>query len=335
LGNLNNGGLDVTNASILIGTATSGMAFDANQIETAGSTLHLNYNVNEDVTLGVGGGSVAVGHTAPATKLDVLSTGWQFRLNNDGAGGGDWFIGASNGTWAAGGDKFLISPNNGSGNSEFVIESTGQIGMGTTAPSDRLQVDADAGEDALRVRVGGITRLRVHDNGGVSVGANAASPTAGLRVTGESRFDSDIYPGIDNALDLGLPTKRWDNVWATNGVIQTSDRRLKTDISPSPYGLTAVMALQAVTFRWRDQPQGPTKVGLIAQEVQAVVPEVVQDPGPEAYLGVNYAELAPVLIQAIQEQQAQIEAQSAQIQAQQAEIDQLKAILSQNQTPNP
>ncbi|MEL6730143.1 MAG: tail fiber domain-containing protein, partial [Bacteroidota bacterium] len=131
-------------------------------------------------------------------------------------------------------------------------------------------------------------------------------------------------PQSDNTYDVGTPTRRWDNVWATNGIIQTSDRRLKTQILPLSYGLMTIMQMRPVSFVWKDTP-AQQKVGLIAQEVQEVVPEVVVgDPNEEVPLGLNYAELVPVLIQAIQDQQAQIETYEQAQFSQQQEIDELK-----------
>ena len=59
---------------------------------------------------------------------------------------------------------------------------SGKIGIGTTSPSDRLHINSDAGENALSVQVNGSTRLRVHSNGGVSIGANQTPPSGGLRI---------------------------------------------------------------------------------------------------------------------------------------------------------
>ncbi|MEM7658675.1 MAG: tail fiber domain-containing protein [Bacteroidota bacterium] len=326
LGSLNNGGaLDPTHATLLLGTAASGMAFDPNQIEGIGSTLHLNFNSNRDVALVNGGGDVAIGHQAPAAKLDVASDGWQLRLNNEDPGGDDWFLGSSASFWTVGAGKFVISPTNSSSNSEFVIEPDGQVGMGTLTPNSRLQVDADAGEDALRVRVGGLTRMVVNSNGGVAIGQNVTPPVEGLYVSGESRFDDDAFPDNDNTFDLGTPTNRWRIVWAANGTIQTSDRRDKTQIANLTYGLEEVLKLRPVSYEWEEQPEMGLKIGLIAQELQEVVPEVVVQGGedPAARLGVNYAELVPVLIQAMQEQQAEIEAlkqERAAMQSQQSKV---------------
>ena len=232
------------------------------------------------------------------------------------------------------GDRFHLnysSPENVS-----LVYGGGSVSIGqTVSPTDRLHIAALTGENPLRVQVQGVTRLRVHANGGVSVGANVLPPDAGLYVAGISRFDADVLPDNDGVYELGGPANRWQIVWATNGVIQTSDRRLKTHIRPLEAGLAKVMRLRPVTYQWRDQPEAGTQIGLIAQEVQAVLPELVTDPGPDAYLGVNYAELAPVLIQALQEQQAQLEAQAALLQAQQAEIDKLKAILAHNLNARP
>ncbi|MEM6265421.1 MAG: tail fiber domain-containing protein [Bacteroidota bacterium] len=326
LGSLNNGGtFDPARASLLLGNTTTGLAFDPNQIEVIGTGLHLNFNSPQDVYLVNGGGDVGIGNAAPDAKLDVTSIGWQFHLENTDAGGNDWFIGSSANAWAAGGGKFLISPNGTSSNSAFTILDNGRIGIGNPTPSDRLEVYAAAGEDALRVRIGGTTRLRVHDNGGVSIGVNAGPPAEGLLVQGESRFDDRIIPNADNAYDMGATTRRWRQVFAVNGTIQTSDYRLKTDIQPLPYGLETVLQLRPVRYQWKDNPGSKAKIGLIAQEVEEVVPEVVHTPeNADAYLGMNYAEMVPVLIQAIQDQQAQIEALEAQVKAQGEALEALR-----------
>ena len=92
------------------------------------------------------------------------------------------------------------------------------------------------------------------------------------------------------------------------GVYGASDARLKTRIEPSGYGLAAVEALRPVSYAMKNG-DGSTEIGLIAQEVAAIVPEVVRTmPDQEGMLAVNYSGLIPVLIKAIQEQQEQITA---------------------------
>jgi hypothetical protein len=116
-----------------------------------------------------------------------------------------------------------------------------------------------------------------------------------------------LFPWFDNTFTLGQSTFRWSAVYAANGVIQTSDAVLKRDIAPLTYGLDEVRRLQPVSFRWKDGDDGE-HLGLLAQDVREVVPEVVHGSGiPGEALGMNYGELLPVLINAIQEQQEQIE----------------------------
>jgi endosialidase-like protein len=100
------------------------------------------------------------------------------------------------------------------------------------------------------------------------------------------------------------------NLWTT-GMYGGSDIRLKRDIADSKYGLEQVMKMRPVTFKWKEGGD-QTQVGLIAQEVQKLVPELVRA-GDQGMLGINYNGLGPVLIKAIQEQQKMIEAQQAQI----------------------
>ncbi|HAO33197.1 MAG TPA: tail fiber domain-containing protein [Candidatus Competibacter sp.] len=80
-----------------------------------------------------------------------------------------------------------------------------------------------------------------------------------------------------------------------------SDRRLKREIAPSPYGLAEVLRLEPVSFRWKDARMGGQReIGLIAQDVREIVPEVVGR-NADGMQSLDYAKLVPVLVRAIKE----------------------------------
>ena len=131
---------------------------------------------------------------------------------------------------------------------------------------------------------------------------SSSTNTERLRIT-----NTGIVPGQDNTYTDGTSTNRWSAVWSANGTIQTSDIRLKKNIVPLNYGLKDVLMLQPVRYDWKDN-SGKNKIGLIAQEVKKIVPEVVVGDETKENLGMNYAELVPVLINSIKEMQAEIDA---------------------------
>ena len=92
-------------------------------------------------------------------------------------------------------------------------------------------------------------------------------------------------------------------------VDSTSDERLKENISPINNALDKVKALKGVYYNWKDkETMGTNKcVGLIAQEVQKIIPEAVFQNPATGYYGVQYAELVSVLINAINELVEKIE----------------------------
>lgn len=128
---------------------------------------------------------------------------------------------------------------------------------------------------------------------------------------------------------LGKSNRRWGAVYATNGVITTSDMNLKTNVKPLSYGLNELLKLNTITYNWKNYKLGNTlipvekqekKIGFSAQQLLEVLPEVVQThswvPANEngdykqiknEHLGVNYSDIIPVTVKAIQEQQTQIE----------------------------
>ncbi|MCX6267243.1 MAG: tail fiber domain-containing protein, partial [Bacteroidetes bacterium] len=151
-----------------------------------------------------------------------------------------------------------------------------------------------------------------------------------LRLGGAS-----LTPAADNFVTLGSTSFRWTQVCAVNGTINTSDERLKKDVTGLGYGLDALMMLKPVTFRWKEGniDNGSKHLGFLAQDLQKVLPEVVvdhewkevtegstRDWTPTSTLGVNYAEITPVLVKAVQEQQQMIEQLQNEIDALKLEI---------------
>ncbi|WP_454735361.1 tail fiber domain-containing protein [Cupriavidus necator] len=95
-------------------------------------------------------------------------------------------------------------------------------------------------------------------------------------------------------------------VTATN-VTATSDRTLKTDIEPLTGALSLVKRLRGVRHGWVNDGGGRRDVGVIAQEIQEVLPELVFE-GEDGKLSVAYAKLNAILLEAIKEQDARLSA---------------------------
>jgi len=103
---------------------------------------------------------------------------------------------------------------------------------------------------------------------------------------------------------------------ATNDVVAfaTSDRRLKENIKPIDNALCKVIGVSGNTFDWKELNSEEIKtihgntgkdVGVIAQEIEKILPEAVTTRN-NGYKAVNYEKLVPLLIEAIKEQQKQI-----------------------------
>jgi hypothetical protein len=119
-----------------------------------------------------------------------------------------------------------------------------------------------------------------------------------------------------------------------NAWITYSDARVKSDQHPVSYGLKEVLALQPKQYLHHstlnyasslDHDPGTHTIGLIAQEVYNVIPEMVSKPDDENQLwGVDYNKIIPVLVKAIQEQQQMID----ELKKKNEELNKLKEIVS-------
>ncbi len=185
-----------------------------------------------------------------------------------------------------------------------------------------------------------------------NVGINTPNPGQDFHIVGVFRLgssedftdagsfrislDGSIMPELDGLDNLGQNTNRWSTVYATNGTINTSDAREKQNVEDLDYGLDEIMQLRPVSYEWIKRPYEGRKLGLIAQEIQPVIAEVVEDQEivreedgsmttrPAEVLGVYYSDLIPVLIKATQEQQEIIERQQALIEALQQRVEALE-----------
>ena len=149
----------------------------------------------------------------------------------------------------------------------------------------------------------------------VTVGGNEIGyfNASGLQVTKTSATSQ--FSGHLQAHCLGIgtsPSTVSGEIRATGDIVAnySSDKRLKTNIKPISSALDKLLQISGVTFDWIEKEEIHSHkghdVGVIAQEVEAVLPEVVvtRDNG---YKAVNYEKIVPLLIESIKELKAEID----------------------------
>ena len=256
-------------------------------------------------------GLVGIGTTAPTKALHIVGTAPVLRLEDGNEGVNKVLTSDANGNVSWGSSSVLTS-----GDADWVFVSgnsltdeiyhNGPVVIGRTGTTTH-EVDIDNG--AVTGTTFGVGDVEVITDG-----------------NNETQFSHRIVPDDDGSTDLGSSTYRWKDVWAVNTTIQTSDVREKKNIVDLKYGLKEVMKLRPVTYKWKQEKVGTVIlpkserreiIGLIAQEVQQIIPEVVygetwrpkSEQEHDIYekqiserIGMNYDELLPVLVKAKQEQ---------------------------------
>lgn len=228
--------------------------------------------------------------------------------------------------------EFYNAPDN---RYDLAITGDGNIGMGTNSPATELEINGssfqtlriksttpdDVAIEFLRTNISPTDFLDwkiVNDNGTFKFlysNNDFGSATDGFMFN-YAGVNSAFLPVDDGNKNCGGSVNRWNAVYAVNGTIQTSDLREKENIADLDYGLDEVMQLHPVTYSWKQWPEQGTRIGLIAQEVEPILGEVVkkeQDIQKDEHgnvistsdytYGMSYDQLIPVLIKAIQEQQ--------------------------------
>jgi hypothetical protein len=219
------------------------------------------YGTTYNLALNPNGGNVGIGTSAPSSLLTV---------------------GKADGTIPA---EILLNPSTTSNEGGQLVFKRSLVGStqdwimdqyGTTSSDARLRIFAGSSE---------MNGLIIKENGFIGMGTIA--PSVRLQVSG------DII---------------------ANSIAGSSDARFKTNVTPIVNPLQKVLALRGVNFDWKKN-EFPTRsfsenrsVGFIAQEVEKILPEVVQtEKNAEGYKSVQYDKVVALLVEAIKEQQKQID----------------------------
>jgi hypothetical protein len=220
----------------------------------------------------------------------------------------------------------------------YIRASDQYVGIGTNDPQSRLHVHGSAvrvtntttGSTATDGFVVGLNssdaELRQYENARILFNTNAAaSPDtveAQLTSTGQLAFFTTGTP----AFRVDLPNNSANAVGRirATGISFWSSMRWKEDIRPIPNALEKALALRGVNFRWKPEYGGGEDMGFIMEEVDRVVPEVVQrDERTGELLGMDYARLTALLVEALKEEHRRNEALRAEVAELRSLVEQL------------
>ncbi len=253
-------------------------------------------------------------------------------------------VGANNLTNAAAiGFRALVAQSDslvlGSINGVNFATADTRVGIGTTAPAKHLHILGSSDQEIMieSSDSGGI-KWTLQSSDGVHNGrfeivdrtANLsrltilASGNLGIGIT--TPQDKLDVNGIIRVATLGAAGSTTLCRNASNQIATcASSLRYKTDVQSFTAGLDALRRLRPIAFTWKEG--GLRDVGFGAEEVSEVEPLLVTRNDAGEIEGVKYGQLTTILINAVKEQQAQIEAEQRTIEQQQKEIDELKRLV--------
>lgn len=308
-----------------------------NYIFTDGSTGDLFLRTdspNHNLILQAGGsqGNIGIGITTPTHKFHVLaadavglleSTGNQAYLRLSTREGLDNRVEITNrpggrlSLWTAGaGDVFNIT-------------RAGNVGIGTTSPAARLEI-SDSFRGSLKLlATSGLGHDFGYDGGGDSLFwfTHYGAESGETKFRWENGISARDLLVIKNTGNVGIgttaPAYKLDVAGAAHASSfpTSSDIRLKKDVTQLTNVLEKLEKIRGVAFEWNElyeslgRSTGHKEIGVTAQEVEAVFPELVTTWGDEGYKAVDYGRLTGVLIEAAKELKAENQALKQRIEA--------------------
>lgn len=280
------------------------------------------------------GNNVGIGlYAAPAAKLHVSGAfvvdgaqtthaqGAWLEWNKNG-GGGKTYLLNQKGLGAGG---FVIGEVSAANaiTERISIDNNGYVGISNTTPNAPLQfanttsnrkivLYEAANNDHQFNGFGlnpGILRFQVNNTGDDFVyyaGTSSTTSNELMRIKGNGNVGIGGAPGAGQKLYVSGSGVFTGTVTASCGTLVCSDVRYKKDIQPLQHALSKVLQLKGVSYYFRKDEfkdknfNDDKQIGLIAQEVEKIYPELVQTDA-EGFKSVDYAKLTPILVEAIKE----------------------------------
>lgn len=214
-----------------------------------------------------------------------------------------------------------IVPNGTAGTSAIQVltkgndPSTASVGSLTATADGSVALAADRNGTgaylALKIKTGGVDaidvsptdqRVYITSTGNYPLALRETTMTAGHWAVGP---DSSASFNVKTSGGSGMYM-----VWGATAWTATSDARLKTDLKPISGAIAKVASLRAMTGRYVSDDTDTSRAFLIAQDFERVLPEAVSKDA-DGYLGLRYTEVIPLLVAAIKDLSAQVDALKA------------------------
>ncbi|HPI32163.1 MAG TPA: tail fiber domain-containing protein [candidate division Zixibacteria bacterium] len=270
----------------------------------------------------------------PRSTVGTDAVGMLFSVGGDGGNGYEVNRGKGalvyslEGTYNRGSFHFLQDPDDdlaicSLADAVMTIKNNGNVGVGTTNPNDKLEVEGfirmdggAGGGSALRFVDGGTLRWALLYRPWASHKLGFFDEQAGRWTLAMEQGSGEVGIGTDSP-NYTLDVR---GTIGNNATLYHSDRRWKKNVVALDHALDKVLRLRGVNYEWRTdefaEMRFPTgrQVGLIAQEVEGEIPEIVSTDA-DGYKSVDYAKLTAVLVEAVKELQKQNETLQKRIEA--------------------
>ncbi len=296
--------LGVINSSGYLGIGTTTFASTLTVQATSGiSALSIASSSGESLLYIAPNGNIGIGKTNPSTSLEIGS-GTLHGIS----------VGVTYPSWM--GDNGIYAKGQIRADGGYMIESNYSLAWGNSMT--KISGYAQAGDYYLKFITNNVDRMRIDVNGLVGIGTTTpnanlnifGATTTLLRVATSTNQNIFVIGADGNATFGGSITASSLMGGATNltvdanGVIvrDPSDINLKENVTPLAGALDKVLALQGVSFNWKDKTRFGTQeeIGFVAQQVQGVVPQLVSTGG--SYLSLKYPNVTALLVEAFKQQ---------------------------------